>query len=181
MEIFCHSTVLLQLPLKIWRLGHDAIGCANGPSLCVALEMASLGKRLKMSLNVLCWAALYKNLVQSTNINLPNVGVHGGKVFLPYAVLLAGYLISLWPVHVLRSDIFLSSKISCKTPQQLPNSPVFCVLRKCWGNYCKCSHPFMLSEGIRATLLPHVLLILCTEKISFAPGGVGRLSKSFLF
>lgn len=54
MEIFGHSSVSLQLLLKILRLGHGTTGCVNGSSLCVALEMASLGKGLKMPVNVLC-------------------------------------------------------------------------------------------------------------------------------
>lgn len=51
---FQSRILLLQPPLKLPRFGCSTIGCANGSSLCVALEKASLGKRLKMPVNVLC-------------------------------------------------------------------------------------------------------------------------------
>lgn len=45
MEIFGHSSVFLQVPVKMQELGHGTVGCVNRP-----LERDSLGERL----NVLC-------------------------------------------------------------------------------------------------------------------------------
>lgn len=77
-------------------------------------------------------------------------------------------------VHILRSHLFPSSKLTQESAQQLCDCPTsVCSLSMGYGNYCKCSHIVLLSEGRRTNQLPCVLLTLCRGKLSLSPGGWG--------